>query len=585
MGLYNAKLEDVVKLVNRWNHEYTLGLEFRGASDGRAAWLIENCALTTIEIGEITRVELDDFSWRGATADAHAAATKLFRHLNAHFAEIDPREYPDEMERIANNTLARMKSRDDFDYAQILARADLDAEARTQIEARRNARDAQERERARRSQLTADAWLEEFFGAGAPRAETKQDAQPKKAPVLTLQRAQKKQAKLLPRRLRHGLTCNANAADVVAVLFGRVRGIRKMEIIGAQCAGEFQLQCETSLSINAPLDSDYVVFISLTMREIESMETGREELLYLLWDSEVAEIKIKQEQAGQCRAEFFIDENENQWTSHLTAIPKDVPFEREQDGDFNKDIGLPLLDGCWQAFKEEWVKHETAETNATAPAPTEQPTWRGNLDAKAMSEQVETLFDFIGEFFRGHFAVNLAPEPYWGVFQVELTGLPQKSLAAIIRIKKCVYDHGEYLSIDNEQHEIGRIELVTNTHASYDIKVLSQTSNERIKTLLRDLEQRITERFKNAAETRGESSKAASVPIATKEQTNEPTWRGNGEPPTPRDVTDELDKKILALVKDNPDLTDVNIGKQIGLTRQAVNARRKKLKAMGHKVR
>jgi len=176
MGLYNARFEDVVEFVNLCNHEHTLNLEFRGASDRRAAWLVANCAITAIKIVEITRVELDDFSCSGKTADARQAATKLFRHLNAHFAEIDPREYPDEMERIANNTLARMKSRDNFDYAQILARADLDAEARAQIEARRDARDAHERERARRNQLTAAAWLEEFFGADEPRAARDTDA-------------------------------------------------------------------------------------------------------------------------------------------------------------------------------------------------------------------------------------------------------------------------------------------------------------------------------------------------------------------------------------------------------------------------
>lgn len=420
----------------------------------------------------------------------------------------------------------------------------------------------------------------------------KQDAQSQEAPVLTHQRTQTKQAKLMPRKLRHSLLCNANAADVVAVLFGGV-GIRKMEIAGAQCAGEFELQCETSLSINTSLDSDYVVFISLTMRETESMETGREELLYWLWEREVAEIKIKQEQAGQCRMELFIDDNESQWENRLglqylhlrgmtaatpnsfAGVPKDIPIDQDQDGYENKSHGLPLIEGCWRTLKTEWVRHETATRETNAPAPIKQPTWHGKLDANTMSEQVKTLFDFIGDFFRGHHAVNLAPEPYWGIFQVELEGLPNKSLAAIIRIKKCVFEQGEYKSIDNEQHEIGRIELVSNTHAFYNINVLPQSGNEIIQTLFGELNQQIAQRFKNAAGARDVANG----------QIDQKNWHGNGEPQTPRDVTDELDKKILALVKDNPDLTDTNIGDEIGLTRQAVNARRTKLKAMGHKVR
>src|SRR5581483_6904365 len=194
-----------------------------------------------------------------------------------------------------------------------------------------------------------------------------------KAPVLTLQRVQKKQVKRALRRFKDGLNCNANAADVVAVLFGGV-GIRKMEITGAQCLGEFELHCATSLSINTSLDSDYVVFISLTMREIESMETGREELLYLLWDSEVAEIKIKQEQAGHCRMELYIDENESQWMDSRFQMPKDIPMEQDQDAYINKTTGLPLIDECWKILKEEWIRHESAQNNQNAPTPTEQNT-------------------------------------------------------------------------------------------------------------------------------------------------------------------------------------------------------------------
>lgn len=52
-------------------------------------------------------------------------------------------------------------------------------------------------------------------------------------------------------------------------------------------------------------------------------------------------------------------------------------------------------------------------------------------------------------------------------------------------------------------------------------------------------------------------------------------------------VTNAIDKKILELVTDNPDLTDKQVGKEQGvnLTRQQVNTRRKRLKAMGYRVR
>lgn len=52
-----------------------------------------------------------------------------------------------------------------------------------------------------------------------------------------------------------------------------------------------------------------------------------------------------------------------------------------------------------------------------------------------------------------------------------------------------------------------------------------------------------------------------------------------------RPVEDELDRRILQMVTEDPDLKDEEIGREIGLTRQAVNARRKRLQAMGHKVR
>lgn len=50
-------------------------------------------------------------------------------------------------------------------------------------------------------------------------------------------------------------------------------------------------------------------------------------------------------------------------------------------------------------------------------------------------------------------------------------------------------------------------------------------------------------------------------------------------------VTDPTDRRILEMVRKDPDLTDQAIGQQIGLSRQAVNARRRKLRAMGFRVR
>lgn len=50
-------------------------------------------------------------------------------------------------------------------------------------------------------------------------------------------------------------------------------------------------------------------------------------------------------------------------------------------------------------------------------------------------------------------------------------------------------------------------------------------------------------------------------------------------------VTDPTDQRILRWVTEDPDLTDFHIGQRLGLSRQAVNTRRCKLKAMGYKVR
>jgi hypothetical protein len=50
-------------------------------------------------------------------------------------------------------------------------------------------------------------------------------------------------------------------------------------------------------------------------------------------------------------------------------------------------------------------------------------------------------------------------------------------------------------------------------------------------------------------------------------------------------ITDEIDKRIFDLVENNPDLKDKEIGQEIGLSRQAVNTRRIRLKAVGYRVR
>ena len=50
-------------------------------------------------------------------------------------------------------------------------------------------------------------------------------------------------------------------------------------------------------------------------------------------------------------------------------------------------------------------------------------------------------------------------------------------------------------------------------------------------------------------------------------------------------VADSTDAKILEWVIKNPDLTDSQIGQRLGISRQAVNERRRKLQAMGYSVR
>jgi len=50
-------------------------------------------------------------------------------------------------------------------------------------------------------------------------------------------------------------------------------------------------------------------------------------------------------------------------------------------------------------------------------------------------------------------------------------------------------------------------------------------------------------------------------------------------------IEDPTDKRIFDLVTDDPDLTDKQIAQYLGITRQAVNSRRRRLKLMGYKVR
>jgi hypothetical protein len=52
------------------------------------------------------------------------------------------------------------------------------------------------------------------------------------------------------------------------------------------------------------------------------------------------------------------------------------------------------------------------------------------------------------------------------------------------------------------------------------------------------------------------------------------------------EVTDPTDKRILEWVTQDPDLEDREIGQRLGgMSRQAANTRRKRLEAMGYKVR
>jgi hypothetical protein len=50
-------------------------------------------------------------------------------------------------------------------------------------------------------------------------------------------------------------------------------------------------------------------------------------------------------------------------------------------------------------------------------------------------------------------------------------------------------------------------------------------------------------------------------------------------------ITDHTDKRIWKWVRDDPDLLDQEIAQRLNISRQAVNARRNKLKAMGYRVR
>jgi hypothetical protein len=55
------------------------------------------------------------------------------------------------------------------------------------------------------------------------------------------------------------------------------------------------------------------------------------------------------------------------------------------------------------------------------------------------------------------------------------------------------------------------------------------------------------------------------------------------QPPAP--VTDPTDQRILAWVTEDPHLTDRDIAQRLGIHRQPVNERRRRLQAMGYKVR
>ena len=55
----------------------------------------------------------------------------------------------------------------------------------------------------------------------------------------------------------------------------------------------------------------------------------------------------------------------------------------------------------------------------------------------------------------------------------------------------------------------------------------------------------------------------------------------NGLPP----VEDPTDQRILEWVTNDPDLTDTEIGQRLGISRQAVNTRRRRIETMGYIVR
>jgi hypothetical protein len=56
-------------------------------------------------------------------------------------------------------------------------------------------------------------------------------------------------------------------------------------------------------------------------------------------------------------------------------------------------------------------------------------------------------------------------------------------------------------------------------------------------------------------------------------------------PQTPPPVTDPTDQRILAWVTEDPQLTDRDLAQRLGIHRQPVNERRRRLQAMGYKVR
>ena len=61
-------------------------------------------------------------------------------------------------------------------------------------------------------------------------------------------------------------------------------------------------------------------------------------------------------------------------------------------------------------------------------------------------------------------------------------------------------------------------------------------------------------------------------------------YAGDGASQLPP-VTSSVDQQILEWVTEDPDLTDAQIGRNLGMSRQAVSERRRKLQAMGYRVR